>query len=124
MMGIRKVPNESKCHMRHCLLGALLLAASSMQAQVHPVEIPRGGRPWSSTRSAGVDAGDYVYISGQGGQHPDGSMPDKFEEQASQALENVKARSEEHTSELQSRLHLVCRLLLEKKKARKKISAV
>src|SRR2546429_1646969 len=27
-------------------------------------------------------------------------------------------RSEEHTSELQSRLHLVCRLLLEKKKER------
>src|SRR2546422_6954243 len=27
-----------------------------------------------------------------------------------------KVRSEEHTSELQSRLHLVCRLLLEKKK--------
>src|SRR2546422_5321041 len=30
-------------------------------------------------------------------------------------------RSEEHTSELQSRLHLVCRLLLEKKKKKKKI---
>src|SRR2546422_6164001 len=30
------------------------------------------------------------------------------------------SRSEEHTSELQSRLHLVCRLLLEKKKKRKK----
>src|SRR2546422_1356029 len=29
------------------------------------------------------------------------------------------ARSEEHTSELQSRLHLVCRLLLEKKKKKK-----
>src|SRR5690625_6494851 len=28
----------------------------------------------------------------------------------------VKSRSEEHTSELQSRGHLVCRLLLEKKK--------
>src|SRR2546422_1540005 len=28
-------------------------------------------------------------------------------------------RSEEHTSELQSRLHLVCRLLLEKKKIKK-----
>src|SRR2546422_3886886 len=28
----------------------------------------------------------------------------------------AKLRSEEHTSELQSRLHLVCRLLLEKKK--------
>src|SRR2546422_8590909 len=31
-------------------------------------------------------------------------------------------RSEEHTSELQSRLHLVCRLLLEKKKKKKKTS--
>src|SRR5687768_17678469 len=30
------------------------------------------------------------------------------------------ARSEEHTSELQSRLHLVCRLLLEKKKTKNK----
>src|SRR5687768_17896545 len=29
------------------------------------------------------------------------------------------SRSEEHTSELQSRLHLVCRLLLEKKKKKK-----
>src|SRR2546422_8277582 len=29
-------------------------------------------------------------------------------------------RSEEHTSELQSRLHLVCRLLLEKKKKKRK----
>src|SRR2546422_1882516 len=28
----------------------------------------------------------------------------------------LERRSEEHTSELQSRLHLVCRLLLEKKK--------
>src|SRR2546422_4655755 len=31
-------------------------------------------------------------------------------------LSAALARSEEHTSELQSRLHLVCRLLLEKKK--------
>src|SRR5687768_17933221 len=31
-------------------------------------------------------------------------------------LSDVAPRSEEHTSELQSRLHLVCRLLLEKKK--------
>src|SRR5687768_17643060 len=30
-----------------------------------------------------------------------------------------RSRSEEHTSELQSRLHLVCRLLLEKKKKKK-----
>src|SRR2546422_5401911 len=33
----------------------------------------------------------------------------------------ARARSEEHTSELQSRLHLVCRLLLEKKKKKKEV---
>src|SRR2546429_3723814 len=33
-------------------------------------------------------------------------------------------RSEEHTSELQSRLHLVCRLLLEKKKSNKENQSV
>src|SRR2546422_8432430 len=32
----------------------------------------------------------------------------------------IPPRSEEHTSELQSRLHLVCRLLLEKKKKKQK----
>src|SRR2546429_4018863 len=34
----------------------------------------------------------------------------------------VACRSEEHTSELQSRLHLVCRLLLEKKKSNARAS--
>src|SRR5437899_9273876 len=38
------------------------------------------------------------------------------------ALERV--RSEEHTSELQSLRHLVCRLLLEKKKKNKKTSQI
>src|SRR2546422_7718201 len=33
-----------------------------------------------------------------------------------EATPRAQLRSEEHTSELQSRLHLVCRLLLEKKK--------
>src|SRR2546429_6960645 len=37
------------------------------------------------------------------------STPERYEDKP-------KVRSEEHTSELQSRLHLVCRLLLEKKK--------
>src|SRR2546422_8437297 len=34
-------------------------------------------------------------------------------------LRGSRPRSEEHTSELQSRLHLVCRLLLEKKKIKR-----
>src|SRR2546422_6724872 len=40
----------------------------------------------------------------------------RFEVRFSTGAERGCARSEEHTSELQSRLHLVCRLLLEKKK--------
>src|SRR5439155_18279769 len=36
--------------------------------------------------------------------------------QAPRAEARIRIRSEEHTSELQSRGHLVCRLLLEKKK--------
>src|SRR2546429_6679744 len=38
------------------------------------------------------------------------------------AFRQRTGRSEEHTSELQSRLHLVCRLLLEKKKTTTKLS--
>src|SRR5207253_8954731 len=39
---------------------------------------------------------------------------------AQQLTQTPPARSEEHTSELQSRGHLVCRLLLEKKNKKKK----
>src|SRR2546422_5210625 len=38
--------------------------------------------------------------------------------------EGFIVRSEEHTSELQSRLHLVCRLLLEKKKKKQQLTIV
>src|SRR5690242_21023332 len=38
----------------------------------------------------------------------------------SRSLRRPRARSEEHTSELQSHVNLVCRLLLEKKKKNKK----
>src|SRR5439155_11218209 len=42
-------------------------------------------------------------------------------EEGSRGRSSRMLRSEEHTSELQSRGHLVCRLLLEKKKKRKKL---
>src|SRR5439155_8359257 len=56
---------------------------------------------------------------------PDGAMyVTDFEnnriERWDDAPQATNARSEEHTSELQSRGHLVCRLLLEKKKTKKK----
>src|SRR2546422_4355305 len=42
----------------------------------------------------------------------------EHERQILRLLARGERRSEEHTSELQSRLHLVCRLLLEKKNPR------
>src|SRR5438309_8057880 len=36
----------------------------------------------------------------------------------------INCRSEEHTSELQSQFHLVCRLLLEKKKKKKTLKQI
>src|SRR3712207_8756345 len=44
------------------------------------------------------------------------SVPDQDEEAENAEQEADDDRSEEHTSELQSRQYLVCRLLLEKKK--------
>src|SRR2546422_11430236 len=67
-------------------------------------------RAWSQVASA-PDAGTMsMQSTGQGATHR--SQP----EQSSVTT----VRSEEHTSELQSRLHLVCRLLLEKKKKKRK----
>src|SRR5205809_5265067 len=45
--------------------------------------------------------------------------PDNVELDYDRDIGYPGVRSEEHTSELQSRLHLVCRLLLEKKKNKK-----
>src|SRR2546422_8512867 len=46
--------------------------------------------------------------------HPSAACPPRRPPE--QRVRQGPVRSEEHTSELQSRLHLVCRLLLEKKK--------
>src|SRR2546422_3778762 len=64
------------------------------------------------------DAGVHERIAGSAGALTVGDdLGDRIDGHAWQAntIRGV-TRSEEHTSELQSRLHLVCRLLLEKKK--------
>src|SRR5689334_23988173 len=50
-----------------------------------------------------------------GSGHQDRRQPANFVPDRASAR---RGRSEEHTSELQSQFHLVCRLLLEKKKAK------
>ena len=58
-----------------------------MRAVVPAQTVARANRFYSP----GVDAGDYVYISGQGPRRPDGSFPPTFSAQVRQALDNVKA---------------------------------
>src|SRR5258707_9764899 len=56
-----------------------------------------------------------------GGHPPVGQLPFgscTTDRKAALTAQGVGVRSEEHTSELQSRQYLVCRLLLEKKKKR------
>src|SRR2546422_3570171 len=57
-------------------------------------------------------------------EEPLALLRDHALEQAHAGLALFRHRSEEHTSELQSRLHLVCRLLLEKKKKKKRSTHV
>jgi enamine deaminase RidA (YjgF/YER057c/UK114 family) len=75
---------------RPSFLRIILLAASALGAQAPPAEISHASKPQNSVRSTAVEAGGYIYISGQIGRRSDGKIPDKFEEQASQALENIK----------------------------------
>jgi reactive intermediate/imine deaminase len=61
----------------------------SVVAQVRAVA-PANLQP-NHLYSPAVDAGDYLYVSGQGPRRPDGSMPASFQEQCRQALANLKA---------------------------------
>src|SRR3989449_5724147 len=73
----------------------IVRTAEKTGAQVSgPIPLPTKRQLWTVLRSP----------------HIDKKSREQFE------LKTHKRRSEEHTSELQSRLHLVCRLLLEKKK--------
>src|SRR5256884_3499824 len=78
---------------------------------VNPVHAPVVSGPWQTERSpnpiprAGVKTSPTPFFRSNARNQPPRSTVFLF-----------PRRSEEHTSELQSRLHLVCRLLLEKKK--------
>src|SRR5437762_11263673 len=55
----------------------------------------------------------------QSSTRPPGPTPVTFHHRQSKERDEQEQRSEEHTSELQSPMYLVCRLLLEKKKQKK-----
>src|SRR3712207_8959715 len=71
------------------------------------------GRPWSSSMIKGIAALSLLLLSTTAlAQEKD----DKKKWDVAKPPLKTRQRSEEHTSELQSRQYLVCRLLLEKKK--------
>jgi reactive intermediate/imine deaminase len=68
----------------------LMLASTAAAAQSRPAvqHFPAGpGAPFSTA----VRVGDIVYLSGAIGVGPDGKLPDGFEAQAKQTMENVGA---------------------------------
>ena len=75
------------------LLCIALLLSSELVAQNQPRAVIPAHTPATANRifSPAVDAGDYVYISGQGPRRPDGSLPPTIAEQCRQALDNIKA---------------------------------
>ena len=80
--------------MKSFLVGLLLCSAVGAQAQAGPT-IPARERPaLHGASSTSVDAGDYVYISGQGPRTADGTLPSTFATQARQALTNLKSAVE------------------------------
>jgi enamine deaminase RidA (YjgF/YER057c/UK114 family) len=75
-----------------CLLGASLLCFTShAHAQLKAVQPKSPSASSDALGSPGIDAGDYVYVSGQGPRSVDGSTPSGFADQVRQSLENVRA---------------------------------
>ena len=72
-----------------CLAWQLGFTAN-VWAQLKPVLPQHAPLSSDALGSPGIDAGDYVYVSGQGPRRPDGSTPPNFAEQVRQSLENVR----------------------------------
>jgi enamine deaminase RidA (YjgF/YER057c/UK114 family) len=72
------------------ILAALLLC-STVAAQDHIRAAVPAQAGTNHFYSPGVDAGDYLYVSGQGPRKPDGSLPNDFHDQVRQTLDNVQA---------------------------------
>ena len=80
--------------MKSFLVGLLLCSTLVVQAQVGAAAPPQESSNTHRVASPCVDAGDYVYISGQGPRGADGALPATFAAQARQALNNLKSVAE------------------------------
>src|SRR2546422_8612182 len=85
--------------------------------EAHRQEMERDQRVFVMGEDVGLIGGIFAVTRGLREQFGDDRVRDTPISEAT----FLGTRSEEHTSELQSRLHLVCRLLLEKKKKPQKL---
>ena len=85
-------PFHSQISYRSLLVAVLLSATLVGQEPLHGV-VPAQIAAAHTNRlySPAVDAGDYIYISGQGPRRADGSLPPTFIGQAKQTFNNLKA---------------------------------
>src|SRR5438876_6676107 len=103
--------------------GGTILALLEARRNVNCHWVVFSGAGGPREREARESASQFLAGAGARGvdvhQFRDGHFPAALSE-IKEVLEAVKRafRSEEHTSELQSPVHLVCRLLLEKKKSK------
>src|SRR5256884_4306480 len=93
---------------RHALLGAPYVALALLAC------VPGASRAQQQTQGSEASAGPLqeVIVTATRRAESLSKVPISVTALTQESLD----RSEEHTSELQSRLHLVCRLLLDKKK--------
>ncbi len=73
------------------LAGFLFAVALTLPAQVRPVVPKSASTQPHRFYTPAIDAGDYVYISGQGPRSPEGTIPSAFTAQVRQSLDDVKA---------------------------------
>jgi enamine deaminase RidA (YjgF/YER057c/UK114 family) len=73
------------------LLAWQLCFAGGARAQWKQVLPKKASVASDALGSPGIDAGDYVYVSGQGPRRLDGSTPPDFADQVRQSLENVRS---------------------------------
>lgn len=73
------------------LLSLAFFACVGARAQTAPHAVAPPHSQANRFLSPAVDAGDYVYISGQGTHGADGSAPAGFRDQVRQSLDNIKA---------------------------------
>lgn len=82
---------RSKISVRLCAVSLLLYANAGAHGQGRIVGPSNSTASTNRLYSPGVEAGGYIYVSGQGSRKADGSLPASFRDQVKQTLDNIQA---------------------------------